>query len=530
MTAVVQSCMSHYQVQGTWTTTQGKHVNYMVLREGLDETENHKIGNVYLNLGDVQACGGLLLNDLQLEASDRAHVRLVHLVAECPEAVIVKELFQDFLNSLQPLASVHVTEALDTPRLVEGRGPKIQLKMEEEGDQDVEDVLTEDHGRFSDAEPAELKFKLEEEDKNSNIKKDSANADENRLREACRLLGHPSKISTYFSLSSPLLAHCTYCNAQFSGETSNDAVRKVIDHVLVHHLHSPAYKCEMCTNTFNSREAFQEHMMDKHGAQTSRLECSLCHIAFFTKNELKCHTRTHHEPVEQGVEIKCEKCDKSFASKKTMFAHMRNVHNVSNKAVKKEKAGECVCPTCGEKKNSDHNLQQHIRKFHENAFPEPLACQLCANGVKQLRSRKYHTPYSYELHMRQIHSEKGGFAVCEYCSKEFTGSIGKVKFALKEHIQAIHMGIRKACDECGKTFISNIVLNKHKKHVHRKEGAYPCKFCGRVFKYSQQAIDHEYKDRGLAPYVCDNCPFKSADNWALAKHRKVCPVGPLAAE
>ena len=37
--------------------------------------------------------------------------------------------------------------------------------------------------------------------------------------------------------------------------------------------------------------------------------------------------------------------------------------------------------------------------------------------------------------MRQIHSEKGGFAVCEYCSKEFTGSIGKVKFALKEHIQ-----------------------------------------------------------------------------------------------
>ena len=43
--------------------------------------------------------------------------------------------------------------------------------------------------------------------------------------------------------------------------------------------------------------------------------------------------------------------------------------------------------------------------------------------------------FSYELHMRQIHSEKGGFAVCEYCSKEFTGSIGKVKFALKEHIQ-----------------------------------------------------------------------------------------------
>ena len=77
-----------------------------------------------------------------------------------------------------------------------------------------------------------------------------------------------------------------------------------------------------------------------------------------------------------------------------------------------------------------------------------------------------------------------GKVVCEYCCKEFIGSIGKCKFALKEHIQAVHMGIRKACDECGKTFISNIVLNKHKKHVHRKEGAYPCKACGDISFYT----------------------------------------------
>lgn len=231
MMAVEENCVSHYQVQGTWTTTQGKHVNYMVLREGLDDTENHKIGNVYLNLGDVQACGGLLLNDLQIEATDRAHVRLVHLVAECPEAVIVRELFQDFLSSLQPLASVQVSEALSTPRLVEGRGPKIQLKMEEE-----EDEAEDDHDRFSDhgeepkafaGESGEVKLKLEDEDKNSNSKKDGSSADENRLREACRLLGHPSKISSHFLLPSPFLATCAYCNSQFPGEASGDSVRKV---------------------------------------------------------------------------------------------------------------------------------------------------------------------------------------------------------------------------------------------------------------------------------------------------------------
>ena len=112
--------------------------------------------------------------------------------------------------------------------------------------------------------------------------------------------------------------------------------------------------------------------------------------------------------------------------------------------------------------------------------------------------------------------------MCEYCCKEFIGSIGKCKFALREHIQGVHLGIRPSCDECGKTFVSTHVLNKHKKHVHRQLGRYPCKACGKIFRYSIQAIDHEYKDRGLTPYICKLCPFRSSDNWALSKHKKLC--------
>jgi hypothetical protein len=38
--------------------------------------------------------------------------------------------------------------------------------------------------------------------------------------------------------------------------------------------------------------------------------------------------------------------------------------------------------------------------------------------------RKYRTPYSYELHMRQIHSDGAeGKLVCEYCCKDFIGKI-----------------------------------------------------------------------------------------------------------
>jgi len=49
----------------------------------------------------------------------------------------------------------------------------------------------------------------------------------------------------------------------------------------------------------------------------------------------------------------------------------------------------------------------------EDAFPEPIVCQLCAD-TKQLRNRKYHTPYSFELHMKQIHSGGAeGKVVCD---------------------------------------------------------------------------------------------------------------------
>ena len=103
-----------------------------------------------------------------------------------------------------------------------------------------------------------------------------------------------------------------------------------------------------------------------------------------------------------GLNLKCGQCDKTFSSKKTKYAHMRGIHGISSKNIKKEKPAVSMCPICGEKKKSEHNLGQHIKKFHENAFSEPIVCHLCTE-IKQLRNRKYHTPYSYELHMRQIH-------------------------------------------------------------------------------------------------------------------------------
>lgn len=541
---------SHYQLQGTWQSPGGRCVNYIVLKENLENRID--ITKVYFNIEDISKCPGFNL-DLS-GVTERYHLNLLNMILEFPHTELVTDLFREFIGSLNPLASTEVSEPIATPRIIEGKGPKIQLKLEsfaldgggEEEEEDVDEDSDRETGPVWQAE-TEPQVKLEEEKVEVAVERRlSPTLDERRFLDTCRTLGEkPNKKHHYGVVgmnTANCRAICLHCKLCFRGEGNEKeddqedpyktCTSQVIDHILVHHFQTFAYKCDICALTFNNKEGYAAHLSEQHGEPVRTWQCQACSQGFLTGREMKAHMRmAHPEPLLEdalAVSLKCQTCGKLFSSKKTMFAHLRSIHGLSNKLVKREKPLSSVCSICGEKKKSEHNLAQHVKKFHENAFPEPITCQYCTE-IKQLRNRKYHTPYSYELHMRQIHSDGAeGKVVCEYCSKEFLGSLGKVKFALKEHIQAVHMGIRKACDECGKTFISNIVLNKHKKHVHRKEGSYPCKACGKVFRYSQQAIDHEYKDRGLMPYACKFCEFKSADNWALAKHKKVCPGNPAS--
>jgi len=559
----------HYQLQGTWQTPGGKYVNYIILKDSMESKVD--ISRIYFNMEDINKCRGFNL-DLT-GANDRFHLNLLNIILEFPNSEIVLDLFKDFIAALAPLASTQVHESVSTPlpTIIESKGPKIQLKVEgfclnsdllEHDTRDsflwqeppaaasslpANDNTTENIS--SATVPEKLPpphFLQPKTDKSSDKKvigynisqsqerKEKMTSDEKRFFEVCRNLGQRPVRKDHFlmigTMSDPC-ALCMHCKARFTagggidkidkGDEYSDTIRQVVDHVLVQHFQTFAYKCDQCAATFNTKDSFEDHMKSCHAQEIAKFQCKDCSVAFYSKKDLKTHEKLAHEASDTGLSLKCKSCSKTFSSKKTMHAHMRGIHGISSKTPKKAKANT-TCQICGENKKSEHNLMQHYKKFHENPFPEPISCKLCVN-IKQLRNRKYHTPYALNLHEQQIHSGGGeGKLVCEYCCREFHGSIGKVKFALKEHIQAVHLGIRKECDECGKTFISNIVLNKHKKHVHRREAQYPCKGCGKIFRYSQQAIDHEYKDKGITPYECKNCNYKTSDNWALAKHKKTC--------
>ena len=379
---------SHYQLQGTWTLSTGRHFNYLVLKDSLESSAD--ISNVYFCVEDVcqsPGCDNLNFHNI----NERLHINLLHLIMEFPTSEIVSELFRDFLNNLQPLASVQVSEKLcKMSRLLDSKVPKIQLKLDN------------------------YQYAGETKD---NVWRDGADEDpelepdEERFVEACKSLKQKTRPGAHYSVTRTdcrTVSQCLYCSDTFSSvhpdprQRRRESLAQVVDHILVFHFNTYAFKCDLCESNFNEKSSFEVHMTEIHEqGGLEKLQCSSCLLRFDSKKELSNHTKLEHSAKKTS--LKCEQCDKVFSSKKTKYAHLRSVHGTSNKESKKDRsASACVCSVCGEKKKSEHNLSQHIKKFHDNAFPEPIVCNLCTE-IKQLRNRKYHTPYSFQLHMRQIH-------------------------------------------------------------------------------------------------------------------------------
>lgn len=282
----------HYQLQGTWTTSSGKNINYLVLKESLNCGID--VSCVYFNAEDLSRFKGLSLSEENCNGAN-IHISLINLITEFPTSEIVAEIFRQFLSELHPLTNVLVTNQLCKTRTIQSCVPKISLEID---------------------------------------RSDEANED-------------------------------NWCQRQ------NGNTRAKLDQV------QAVKKC------------------DKF------LECT----ELGTNGDLLEHDSSSNERSTKNgkMSFHCDKCSKSFSSKNLRLKHSRTAHKVEKKEMANlAKPTSFICPTCGEKKNSDHNLAQHIKKFHENAFPEPVVCSLCSD-LRQLRNRKYHTPFSYELHMRQIH-------------------------------------------------------------------------------------------------------------------------------
>ncbi|KRT80015.1 zinc finger protein, partial [Oryctes borbonicus] len=145
---------------------------------------------------------------------------------------------------------------------------------------------------------------------------------------------------------------CIHCSNRFNSKAS------LAQHIITVHTDIRNHVCCTCGKKFSSKTALRVHM--KSHSNERLYKCKLCSYAGRTASALYIHMSTH-----SNYTCICEVCSKTFKSTRNLNDHLRRVHNQSKKH---------ECNYCGKKFVDKYMLSVHIR-CHTGV--RPYKCNLC---------------------------------------------------------------------------------------------------------------------------------------------------------
>ncbi|XP_017482341.1 PREDICTED: transcription factor hamlet isoform X2 [Rhagoletis zephyria] len=187
---------------------------------------------------------------------------------------------------------------------------------------------------------------------------------------------------------------------------------------------------------------------------------------------------------ENGFDIRCEVCDKTFQDLEILDHHLVAKHS-----------------------------------FRKDDF----ACELCSKPF-------CHRPLLLK-HRALVHNDIRKYP-CENCPKVFCDPSN-----LQRHIRANHIGARShACPECGKTFATSSGLKQHT-HIHSSVKPFQCEVCYKAYTQFSNLCRHKRMHADCRTQIkCDKCGQSFSTGTSLTKHRRFCdstnvplPMQPLTA-
>ena len=211
---------------------------------------------------------------------------------------------------------------------------------------------------------------------------------------------------------------CPFCEEKFKPNSNTS----ILSHVQAFHCserenpvyiefmrsHVRTHVCQVCGQTFDTRQGFDLHMREIHENVLSEdmKTCPTCGKSF--KN-LASHLKTHETETSLCVE-----CGKTFKNKLRLKTHILLVH----------KQLEVTCSVCQKVCQSKRKLSRHVKLHHLNIR-------------------------SYQ---------------CELCNKSFPE-----KSKLTKHVMAVHDKIKPyVCEICGFKCARVDNLNLHRRKSHNE--------------------------------------------------------------
>ena len=141
---------------------------------------------------------------------------------------------------------------------------------------------------------------------------------------------------------------CTICSQEFS--STNTALKRHLQEI---HQNVKRFNCAVCDYQAFRPNQLAEHNRKVHGH--SKLVCKNCNKEFNILRCLKNHQKVCGVNVIQ--QHKCTSCDKSYASKRALWYHIKVHHSESN---------DFICEICGKNYKRKYSYTRHVNGAHKN--------------------------------------------------------------------------------------------------------------------------------------------------------------------
>lgn len=328
---------------------------------------------------------------------------------------------------------------------------------------------------------------------------------------------HPDEFRQYkearHNTTSTRYLGCSFCHLQFH------ATKEMNLHIKSVHGYNTEliiYYCAHCTYSSNQKTVLESHIKTLHfGLPAKNIKCSLCGIAFVNKQNLNKHLAKKHQLRDPEL-FYCDRCTFTSKIKGKVTSHMQRVHV---KVIRDFLCSECDV-ICQNKKERDLHHYAHcdiVEKIDQSL--EKLTCTICREQfgerdelLNHLESHRndveftttpcvlcYKPVSGYEHlfnHTKEFHATKN-FYRCRECNRSYPYGM---KFL--SHIQN-HKNSNQThlCPECGTSFKTVCLLNKHIRVDHRQ--VLKCPFCpNKVYKSLVAYRFHVESHTNTCKYKC----------------------------